>query len=177
MENIKSLITLGALIGFLKILQLTPLLIIILVNKIKRNKDEEFNIKFNKYSIFWGICIVCAIINIIPNTYLGSTQINSIIEKNQYKEKYYVYMYPEGNENKYYKLKADIYSQVSIYDEYSEREYFIEKAYFPNGGYITFNNSFDFNSLKVEEKSSIHDDEGKYWEIVLTKDKVKNNDY
>ena len=76
-------------------------------------------------------------------------------------------MFPEDSVSKNYKVTADI---SSFFDE--ERVYYLQRAYFPNGGYITFDNSWG-ESLEVDEKVSLIDDEGNHWHIKLTKEKVK----
>ena len=174
MEGIKYLISLGSLIGIFVILLFILLLIQNLIRKIRGLKTEKINITTNKkVAIFCFICVLCTIPGIISKTPLGSTQIDSIFEKPEYREQYYIYMYPKESASKNYKLEADIYSNLTEYEDNKVREYFIEKAYFPNGGYLTFENNLGMTSLEIDKKVSITDDKDKDWEIVLTKEKVK----
>lgn len=95
---------------------------------------------------------------------LGSTQIGNIFESEKYNEQYYVYLYPDKNGTKNYKVKADIYK--------NGRDYYLETAYFNNGGYITFDNYGYDDSLEVGEKIRVRDDEDKVWYIELSKQRV-----
>ena len=174
MENIKYLISLGSLIGTFIIVLFILLIIQNLIKKIRGIEIDKIDILANKkVIIFCCICVLCSMTTIIAKTPLGSTQIDSILEKPEYREQYYVYMYPEGSLSKNYKLEADIYSNLTEYEDNKVREYFIEKAYFPNGGYITFEDDLRMTSLEIDKKVSITDDENKDWKVVLTKEKVK----
>jgi hypothetical protein len=81
--------------------------------------------------------------------------------------KYYVNMFPDDGVSKNYRVVADI-SKVE-----EGGDYYITKAYFPNGGYITFEDSYGVSELEFNKKVSIKDDKGKEWEIELTKQKAK----
>lgn len=173
MEDILYLISFGAIVGGFFILIAIAILIEFIINSIRGVKYEKPKVRLSKNMIaIISISLLCFIITIIPKTPLGSTQIDSLFEKSEYTEKYYVLMYPGGAKDKNYKVEADITSTIVGYESGSERKYYIEKAYFSNGGYITFYNNMDWNDLKVGEKVSILDDKDKYWDIELTKDRV-----
>lgn len=173
MDYIKSFISLGAALGWLILLFYFASFLETLIRKIKGSRNKNISLNFDiKVVLFSFVCILCSVISIIPKTQLGSTQIDSLFEKLEYTEKYYVLMYPGGAKDKNYKIEADITSTIVEYESGSERKYYIERAYFSNGGYITFYNNMDWKNLKVGERVSILDDKDKYWDIELTKDRV-----
>lgn len=168
-------IGLGALGGYIVIATIIFSLLKRLTSKIKGYENKKLFSNISKVDIiFLVICFTCLLLSIIPSTSLGSTTIGSLFEKEEYEEKYYVYMYPEKSQSENYKLEADIISKMTSRGDDNERGYFIEKVYFPNGGYITFYNSIGWESLRIGEKIRTLDDKEKYWDIELTKEKVKN---
>lgn len=175
MEEIKYFINIGSIIGFFVILFFLFTIIQRTINRIRGIKNEKLNIKFDKkINTLIFISVTCFIINEISSSPLGSTQIGSLIEKPEYTEKYYVYLYPEGSQSKNYKLEADISAKIIKYEEGSEREYFIDKAYFPNGGYIAFDYEDNYSDpLQIGKRTTFRDNKSKYWDIELTKEKVK----
>lgn len=117
----------------------------------------------------------------------SNTQIGSLFESRNYKEKYWVNLFPNKDNAKNYRVPADIIATYSIGDsdcenyfglnescEKSERIYLIEKAYFTNGGYITFENTEEAIPLQVNEKVPITDIDGTNWWIELTNKQVQS---
>ncbi len=115
----------------------------------------------------------------------SNTQIGSLFERSNYKEKYWVNLFPNENNDKNYRVPADIIATFYTSEnecennfgvnepcEQSERLYLISKAYFNNGGYITFDDTEESESLKINEKVLITDVDGKEWWIELTDKKV-----
>ncbi len=96
----------------------------------------------------------------------ASSSIGSFIEKSEYTQYYYVYLYPEGSESKNYKVKAEIYAHYVEYPDSRERVYSIVKAWFTNNGYITFLS--DQKTLIVGKKVPQQDSDDKWWDVELT---------
>lgn len=154
------LYVLGGLSVALCIYNLIIIVLCLIRKKEVRVPNKEM-FKEYRYIIIISILIFLGIT--IKFTPFGSTQIGNLFERCQYKEYYYVNLFPENAESKNYKVKAQI--------EKIEDQYFIIKAFFPNGGYITFEDSYGFDSLVVNKKTSIIDDNNKNWDIILTKEK------
>lgn len=100
---------------------------------------------------------------------LASTKIGSVFEKEEFTTYYYVNMYPERSASKNYHVKAKICAYTEQYGENDyERRYEIQEAYFPNGGKITFYDNGIDETLKLNKRVSVLDDEDKLWDIELT---------
>lgn len=90
-------------------------------------------------------------------------------------------MFPEKSIDVNYRVKAKIIAttDTEIYDDNrnnsslrSIKVYYIEKAYFDNGDIITFYDSYG-DSLVLNKKVGIYDDNDNYWKIELTDKKAK----
>lgn len=120
------------------------------------------------------------------NSYIrsyGDEIIGSYFEKSQYKTKYYVNVFPDDNESKNYRLQADIHvysdteegetSEDRFGQEHTEtyttKYIILEKVFWPNGGYL----DFDDCQLEIGDKVYCSDQDGRYWYIELTNEKVR----
>lgn len=115
------------------------------------------------------VIVIRTIIGIVALVLVGMFMFNIVKGFFYYDDKYYVNLFPENNTSKNYRVEANIF-----YDN-DYGEYYIEKAYFPNNGYITFDNSFGIpdNALEFNKKVLVKDDKGRYWNVELTKQRVK----
>lgn len=117
-----------------------------------------------------------------------NTNIGSFLEKESYREQYYVYIRSDAKQSKAYRCKADIYRGNYGYSSYTDdgeetfiiegNGYFLEKVYWNNGGYLTF---ADDDFLETTSSARIypgketvvtdcHDDE---YYVTLTTEKIK----
>jgi hypothetical protein len=78
---------------------------------------------------------------------------------------YYVNLFPENSESKNYRLRGKI--------DCVEGDCYLLKVIFPNGGYITFEDSFGVAPLKIGEKVYMVDDKGGEWYTEATNEKVE----
>lgn len=131
--------------------------------------------------VLFIIGIIGLVLDGVTYTNIGSSSIGSFIERKEYSEYYYVNMFPEKSKDENYRVKAKIIAttDTEIYDDNSNnssqrsiRVYYIEKAYFDNGDIITFYDSYG-DSLELNKKVGIYDDNDNYWKIELTDKKAK----
>lgn len=117
-----------------------------------------------------------------------NTNIGSFLEKETYREQYYVYIRNNDQQSKSYRCKADIYRGCYGYPSYTDEGeetfvmqgngYFLEKVYWNNGGYLTFTNnelpeiisSARIYPGKETLVTDYHDDE---YYVTLTTEKVR----
>jgi len=150
-----------------------------------KNTIEESVTKENGGMIVVYTIYIITILSIIwapLSFFYKEEKIGSIFEKAEYTTQYYVNLFPKNSDSKNYRVKADIYSVVSensYTDGDSEkvaynREYYIERAYFPNGGSVSFeDNVGSGESLVLNKKEYLVDDDGEEWYVELTNVKVK----
>lgn len=115
-----------------------------------------------------GILLSPPVFNLYANTDIGS-----ILEKESYKESYYVYIREDMNEAKAYKLKADIVKRTYKF----EPHYYLEKVYWGNGGYLTYfvqgGRVKDSAQVYPGIEASVTDKQDKTYYVTLTKEKAK----
>ena len=118
-----------------------------------------------------------------------NTDIGSLLEKDSYRESYYVYVRSDKNEAKAYRLKADIrkgnYGHPDFTDEgewtfrVEGNGYFLEKVYWGNGGYLTFLDEYETpdggSSARVypDRETRVSDYKDVTYYVTLTRDKVE----
>lgn len=119
-----------------------------------------------------------------------NTNIGSFLEKDTYREQYYVYIRNNKKQSKSYRCKADICRSDYGYNSYTDEGeetfviqgngYFLEKIYWDNGGYLMFT---DDDWLEVTSSTRIypgketlvtdcHDND---YYVTLTTEKVMNS--
>jgi len=129
-----------------------------------------------KSRIVVSIIVILGCISIYGNYFGGNTQIGSLWEKSDYRETYYVLLYPKDSSSKNYKVPARIWSHVESYEtSYRddvevrfERIYNLEYVSFQNGGYLYFEDQ----EIELGEKCSVKDHTGERWEVELTNQKA-----
>lgn len=114
------------------------------------------------------MCFLLSVSYVTMKEYWGNDTIGSFFSRNEFQTQYYVHLFPEGSDSKNYLVTADLH----VYDD----NIAISKVYWSSGGYTTFDDygSMDSQDLYLEGHINIPDDEGIYWTIVLTDNKVKN---
>ncbi|MHB8065804.1 MAG: hypothetical protein ACYDG2_24840 [Ruminiclostridium sp.] len=186
--DLVCLILLALFIGFIG----AAILLTIYDSYAKKENPEKFANKDNdshrpsKRMIALTLIIASLYIGYYTmKNYWGTTTIGSFFEKNYYTTQYYVNLFPDKNNAKNYRVKADIISDIIEWDgtdneensfTNSKRVYWLKKVYFNNSGYITFDkvieNADDDSGLEVDEKVHLIDDKGEEWWAELTKEKV-----
>ena len=125
------------------------------------------------------LCIMFSILGFIlsPQVFdkFENTNIGSFLEKETYREQYYVYIRNNDKFSKSYRVKADIFKGPYGYETYTDDGeetfvvkgdgYFLEKIYWNNGGYLIFQNSDDFSGAQLYP--------GDDYYVTLTTEKVK----
>lgn len=132
----------------------------------KESYEKVFESKKERIAVYL-LCFLLSVVYVTMKEYWGTDTIYSFFSKNEFETRYYVHLFPEGSKSKNYLVPADLY----VYDD----NIIIKKVYWPNGGYTTFDRFGDMNQqdFYLEGHTSIEDDEGREWTIVLTKNKVK----
>lgn len=154
-------------------------------------------IKNKLFYLVWGIFFLLSISYIPVLFNYESTQIGNLYEANEYKEKYYVIMSREPEQNlnrKVYTLPAEIerrkdylYTTEIKEDYYGQSyggnevymfNYHINYLYFPNGGYLYFDYDKAYEEpeltlLKVGKETKVEDYKENQYYITLTKNKIK----
>jgi len=142
-------------------------------NQYKEEPNADIKQNNRTTQIICVMVVVGLIYIAILESPMASKEIGSILEKDEYTAYYYVNMFPENSQSKNYQVKAKIYAHTERYDEYkSERYYEIQEAYFPNNGTITFYDSGDLETLEINQKVRVRDDNNRWWEIELTSQKA-----
>lgn len=138
------------------------------------------------------LCEILFVLGILSSPFVfqhfENTNIGSFLEKESYREQYYVYVRSNNKQSKSYRCKADIYRGRYGYPSYTDEGeetfviqgegYFLEKVYWNNGGYLTFT---DDDWLEVTSSARIypgkevsvkdyHDNE---YYVTLTTEKVR----
>ncbi len=136
------------------------------------------DVSSNRNRIIVWICIVLSLAFIFIMSFWGMKRPGVIFERGEYKGLFYVYLYPNDQRVKSFRVDAMIYSFINSHDEgdgrsSSERRYGIEYALMPNGGKVTFNNSGDFENLRLDKIVRVRDDVGRWWGVQLTNNEVK----
>lgn len=158
-----------------------------------KNLENYVGKTFSKTSVI----ILCELIFAVgiffsPPIYshFENTNIGSFLEKETYRESYYVFIRKDKNETKSYRVKADIikcdYGYPSYTDEGEETfitqgsGYFLERLYWDNDTYISFiNDDFGFSSdarIYPGQETSVtkyNDDSEVEYYITLTTEKAK----
>lgn len=138
----------------------------LLYNLKMRNENQ----KETYYSIFaWGLLIFFVLMFCLDTFNLGTRNINSIFAKRDFDFQGYVYAFPDSNDDKNYRLKADISK--------NHNEYRVNRIYFKNGGYIDFK---DHDSDPIYKNTgqcgdSVTDDEDNDWCFIFYGEQVQNN--
>lgn len=113
------------------------------------------------------ISIIASTSYISMKAFWGTDTIGSFFSKYEYDTKYYVQLFPENSESKNYYVPAELHVK--------ENRLSIKRAYWPEKGYTTFykngnDDSYDFYSTKI---TSLTDDKGKRWYVILSDEKAK----
>lgn len=112
-------------------------------------------------------CLLLAVSYITMKRYWGTNTIGSFFSREEFETQYYVQLFPEGSESKNYLVPADLIVKGN--------EIGIKRVYWPNGGYTDFGNydNYDCEEFYMEGHVTLKDNQGREWEVVLTKAKVK----
>lgn len=138
------------------------------------------------------LCEILLVLGITSSPFIfchfENTNIGSFLEKESYREQYYVYIRSNNKQSKSYRCKADIYRGDYGYPAYTDEGeetfiikgngYFLEKVYWDNGGYLTFT---DDDFLEITSSARIYpgketlitDCHGDEYYVTLTTEKVK----
>lgn len=111
---------------------------------------------------------------IVGSTPFGISTIGSVLEKRDYRERYFVYAFPEGSEEMSYRVEAEIhaYMQNSIFG--ADRIYELEKLRMPDGSSVAFSKLAGSGySLEPHRIVNLLDDNGRKWRIELTEVKAE----
>ncbi len=135
------------------------------------------------------LCIMFSILGFMLSPHVfgkfENTNIGSFLEKETYREQYYVYIRDNDNLSKSYRVKADIFKGPCGYETYTDdgeetfvvkgNGYFLEKIYWNNGGYLIFENSGDFSSTQLYpgQETKVTDYHNDDYYVTLTTEKVK----
>lgn len=124
-----------------------------------------FNTKFT-YKVIVALIAAVAALSIFTY-YYGSDTIGSVFRKYEFQTQYYVHLFPEGSKSKNYLVPADLHIKGETIA--------LEKVYWPNGGHTDFGNydNYDCEEFYMEGHVTLKDNQGREWEVVLTKVKVK----
>lgn len=138
------------------------------------------------------LCEIILVLGILSSPFVfrhfENTNIGSFLEKETYKEQYYVYIRNNNKQAKSYRCKADIYRGSYGYPSYTDEGeetfiiqgngYFLGKVYWDNGGYLTFVDDDwleDTSSTRIYPGKEVlvidyHDNE---YYVTLTTEKAK----
>lgn len=135
------------------------------------------------------LCIMFSILGFIlsPQVFdkFENTNIGGFLEKETYREQYYVYIRNDDKFSKSYRVKADIYKGSYGYETYADdgedssvvkgNGYFLDKIYWNNGGYLIFHNSDGFSGARLYpgQEAKVTDYHGFDYYVTLTTEKVK----
>lgn len=109
---------------------------------------------------------------IVGSTPFGTTVIDSVLEKREYSEEYYVFAFPDDEKITSYRVKARIHSYSKLENMERIRRYEVERIDLPDGVVATFElRKGSGYSLEVDRIITVRDDNGKQWGIQLTRDK------
>lgn len=139
------------------------------------------------------LCQILIVVGILSSPFVFSkfqnTNIGSFLEKESYREQYYVYIRSNKKQSKSYRCKADICRGNYGYDSYTDEgeetfvvqgnSYFLEKVYWDNGGYLMFTDDdwIEFTSsarIYPGKETLVTDYHGNDYYITLTNEKVIN---
>lgn len=130
-------------------------------------------ISFNKTEKKLVSCFILVIILsvlIIPYTKFGSTTIGSLIEKREYTEYYYAYLFDNFDSSMSNRVKIKIYSHIAELDNISQRVYIVEEVYSDKNNLIYKDDSWT-TEVELNKKRYIELDSGKQCYIELTNKK------
>lgn len=145
-------------------------------------------IKSKLYYICWCVFFLLSVPYIPKALGYKTTQIGDFYEALEYKEKYYVTMSRNSEDNperKIYTLPAEIerrydYEGTTHSDNLDDTEhdiyslnYHINYLYFPNGGYLRFSSDEIDSIVSPEKECQVEDCEGSSYYITLSAEKVK----
>jgi len=135
---------------------------IILFEKFKSNKSRQIK-------TFITIFVV-VLIYIIYRSYFSPQIPGHILERYSYSTKWHVNVWADMESSKNYRLPADIAS----YGNEFYRSHYINKVYWPDGGYMTFDEFYEFCHPSEPPKvggyaSRMKDDSGNEWYIEIPK--------
>ena len=158
---------LGASIILMLLLAIAYMFIVFVWRSIIGKSAEGLFETRKKRITVYIICYLLSISYITMKEYWGTNTIGSFFSKDNFEAQYYVQLFPEDSKSKNYLVPADI----------SKNEYGIgvDRVYWPNGGYTDFGN-YDNNNCKElykEGSTTLKDNQGRYWKIVLTRRKIK----
>ena len=133
-------------------------------------KDKVFD-RSDEYKrarmLIFVLCLCLSAAYVTMKEYWGTDTIYSFFSKNEFETRYYVHLFPEGSKSKNYLVPADLIVKGN--------EIGIKRVYWPNGGYTDFGNydNYDCEEFYMEGHVTLKDNQGREWEVVLTKAKVK----
>ena len=138
-------------------------------------KHLRFNVKWNEFienknnikiSIFLLVLWITSLI-IIEN--YGLKDINSLFARKEFDFMGYVYAFPNKNNDKSYRLKANM-------EKYGN-DFYVSKIYFYNGGSITFDIDYGYE-MSLDKKGRMacqyHENEDKEWCFRFYGEQIKN---
>lgn len=132
----------------------------------KESYEKVFESKKERIAVYL-LCFLLSVAYITMKEYWGTDTIYSFFSKNEFETRYYVHLFPEGSKSKNYLVPADLIVKGN--------EIGIKRVYWPNGGYTDFGNydNYDCEEFYMEGHVTLKDNQGREWEVVLTKAKVK----
>lgn len=172
------------LFGFAWFFLSNALRIIPAFNSIPRIRIEELspfhfsrnlndNISDHPFKWFFGhFFIVTSIMGLVwlatANTSLGTKDIGSLFERDEYTVYRFVNITPEGSQSKSYNVIARIEAQ--------DKFYIMTDIYWPNGGTNYFDQE-EYNSVDSEYWSTYVDNEDRTWKVLLLDRRASVYDY
>ncbi len=109
---------------------------------------------------------------IVGSTPFGTTVIDGVLEKREYSEEYYVFVFPDDDKVMSYRVKARIHSYSKLENMERIRRYEVERIDLPDGAVATFEwLKGSGYSLQTDRTVVVRDDNGKPWGILLTRDR------
>lgn len=132
----------------------------------KKSYEKVFESKKERIAVYL-LCFLLSVVYVTMKEYWGTDTIYSFFSKNEFETRYYVHLFPEGSKSKNYLVPADLIVKGN--------EISIKRVYWPNGGYTDFGNydNYDCEEFYMEGHVTLKDNQGREWEVVLTKAKVK----
>jgi len=122
---------------------------------------------------FMWTTLVFAIGLIFGTPYFGTKVPGSFFERDEYREMFYVNLFPDEQRVKSYRVPASILVYLEGGYDYDNdpvywRAYKIQFAIMPNGGKVTFGFSDDYVPLELGSTVTVYDDDERPWGVELT---------
>lgn len=126
---------------------------------------------------YWCFSVILIIGLFFGVRNFGSKIPGSFFERSTYQGKFYVYLYPDTQRTKSYRVPALIRAGSETSgtedDSSSRRVYYIETVFMPNGGVIDFRESYE-RRVWLETVDDVVDNHRRVWGAQLTKERVED---